>query len=369
MPGHSQARDSEQLELLIDSVSDYAIFLLDASGHVATWNRGAERIKGYTADEIIGAPYERFFTEFDRERGHPADVLATARTVGRYEEEGWRVRQDGGRFWANVVMTAVIDANGTHVGYAKVTRDLTERRHSEQALLGAQDELRRSNEELDRFATIAAHDLSEPLTTVSGFAALLESRYGSELPERAQEFLAHILASTDRMQRLISTLLDYARAGDHARRLVPVGVAEACRVVVADLSASIEAHHARVEIRVDPAFRVLADQSDVELVLQNLVANAVKFGGPPEPQVRITATLEGSTCRVVVSDDGAGIAAEDQERIFGAFQRAENATPRSGTGLGLAICERIVRRLGGSMGVDSVPTEGSRFWVSLPAVA
>jgi PAS domain S-box-containing protein len=367
MPGHSQARDSEQLELLIDSVSDYAIFLLDASGHVATWNRGAERIKGYSAADIIGRPYEQFFTPADRERGHPAEVLYAARTEGRYEEEGWRVRQDGRRFWANIVMTAVIDGSGQHVGYAKVTRDLTERRTAEQALLAAHDDLRRSNEELDRFAIVAAHDLSEPLTTVSGFAALLESRYGADLPERAREFLSHILASTDRMQRLISTLLDYARAGAQVREVEPVGVAEAARTVIADLSASIDIYHATVDVRVDPALRVLADRSDIELVLQNLIANAVKFGRPPDPRVVITAAVEGSDCRIVVSDDGAGIAAEDQERIFGAFQRAENAAPRSGTGLGLAICERIVRRLGGAMGVNSVPTQGSAFWVTLPA--
>jgi PAS domain S-box-containing protein len=367
MPGHSQAKDSEQLELLIDSVSDYAIFLLDASGLVATWNRGAERIKGYSADDIIGQPYERFFTAADRRRGHPGEVLAGARRDGRYEEEGWRVRQDGRRFWANIVMTAVYSSTGEHVGYAKVTRDLTERRTAERALLAAHDELRRSNEELDRFAIVAAHDLSEPLTTVSGFAALLESRYGTELPDRAREFLAHINSSTERMQRLISTLLDYARAGSHAREMLPVSVAEASRVVIADLGALVAHHNARIDVRIGPEVRVLADDSDVELVLQNLVANAVKFGGPPEPHVVITASRDGRDWRIMVSDDGAGIAAEDQERIFGAFQRAENAAPRSGTGLGLAICERIVRGLGGTMGVDSVPTEGSTFWLKLPA--
>jgi PAS domain S-box-containing protein len=367
MPGHSQAKDAEQLELLIDSVSDYAIFMLDANGYVATWNRGAERIKGYTAEEIIGQPYERFFTPFDRERGHPAEVLAGAVRDGRYEEEGWRIRQDGRRFWANIVMTPVYNAEGEHAGYAKVTRDLTERRAAEQSLRTAHDELRRNNEELDRFAIVAAHDLSEPLTTVSGFAALLEARYGPDLPERAQEFVSHIVSSTQRMQRLISTLLEYARAGSHARDPEPIDVADACRVVIADLGASIDHHHATIEVEVDPSVRVLADRSDVELVLQNLIANAVKFGAPPHPQVVVSASRDGGDWRIVVSDDGAGIAAEDQERIFGAFQRAENAAPRTGTGLGLAICERIVRGLGGMMGVDSVPTQGSSFWFTLPA--
>jgi PAS domain S-box-containing protein len=367
MPGHSQARDAEQLELLIDSVSDYAIFMLDASGLVSTWNRGAERIKGYTAAEIIGQPYERFFTAFDRERGHPAEILGGAVRDGRYEEEGWRVRQDGRRFWANIVMTPIYSADGEHLGYAKVTRDLTERREAEQALRTAHDELRRNNEELDRFAIVAAHDLSEPLTTVSGFAALLESRYGPDLPERAQEFVSHIVSSTERMQRLISTLLQYARAGEHAGALAPIEVAEACRVVIADLAGSIEHHSATVTVRVEPGTHVVADRSDLELVLQNLIANAVKFGRPSNPQVTVTAIREGAECRIVVTDDGAGIALADQERIFGAFQRAENAAPRTGTGLGLAICERIVRRLGGAMGVDSQPAQGSSFWVTLPA--
>jgi PAS domain S-box-containing protein len=367
MSGRSQARVSDQLELLMDSVSDYAIFLLDASGHVATWNRGAERIKGYRADQIIGQPYERFFTAIDRERGHPAEVLSGALRDGRYEEEGWRVRRDGARFWANIVMTSVRNAEGEHVGYAKVTRDLTERRAAEQALRAAHDDLRRNNEELDRFAIVAAHDLSEPLTTVSGFAQLLASRHGDELSPRAQEFLSHITSSTERMQRLIGTLLDYARAGVHARATEAIDVAECCHVVIADLGAAIAHQEAEIVVAVGPGVRVLADRSDVELVLQNLIVNGIKFGGPARPRVEISARRENADWRIVVADDGVGIADEDQERIFAPFQRGDGVAPRSGTGLGLAICERIVRRLGGTMGVESTPGAGSRFWLTLSA--
>lgn len=367
MPGHPEAREAQQLELLVDSVSDYAIFMLDASGHVATWNRGAERTKGYRSDEIIGQPYERFFTAEDRARGLPGHVLATALREGRFEGEGWRVRSDGTRFWASVVMTVVIDGSGRHVGYAKVTRDLTERRDAEQALRAAHDRLRRNNEELDRFAIVAAHDLSEPLTTVAGFAALLASRHGDELSPRAREFLAHITGSTDRMQRLIETLLTYARAGAHARAPEPIDVRGACDVVIGALAGTIGRREAEIDVDVDADARVLADQSDIELVLQNLIANAIKFGRPERPRVTVTTTRSGPDWRIVVADDGVGIAPADQVRIFGAFQRADSDTARSGTGLGLAICDRIVRRLGGDLGVDSAPGQGSRFWMTLPA--
>src|SRR4051812_41643765 len=156
--------------------------MLDPDGVVVTWNRGAERIKGYRADEIIGRHFSTFYTPEAMARDHPSHELKTAIEVGRFEEEGWRVRKDGSRFWASVVITALLDSEGGHVGFGKVTRDVSRRRAVQQALL-------RSNADLQRFAALAAHDLPEPLRTIGGFADLIDRRYADQLPADAVPLL------------------------------------------------------------------------------------------------------------------------------------------------------------------------------------
>jgi PAS domain S-box-containing protein len=362
--------DLDQFRRLVASVRDYAIFMLDTGGHVATWNAGAENIKGYVEAEIIGRHFSVFYTADDRAREHPAHELEIAARDGRYEEEGWRVRKDGSPFWASVVITAVRDDHGILIGFAKVTRDLTARRAAEEALREAHARLRRSNEELDRFAVVAAHDLSEPLNTVGGFAALLRDVLPPDLPDRAAEYLDHITTSAARMQDLIAGLLDYARSGETARAAQAVDARTAALNVVDDLAAAIREHGADVVVRLEPATLVLADRSDLEMVLRNLVSNAIKFGDPETPRVEVTAEpVDDGAWRIVVSDDGIGIDTVDHARIFEAFERADPKPATAGTGLGLAICERIVRRSGGTIGVDSTPGRGSRFWFSLPRAA
>ncbi len=176
---------------LVSSVRDYAIFMLDPAGHIRSWNAGAQHLKGYEPEEIIGRHFSTFYTAEDRERRHPEHELEIAVREGRYEEEGWRLRKDGSAFWASVTITAVRDESGRLTGFAKVTRDLTERRRNEQALQKAVEELRLSNAELDRFASIAAHDMTDPLRTISGFAEVLLE--GDPTAEEAQEYTQHIL--------------------------------------------------------------------------------------------------------------------------------------------------------------------------------
>ncbi len=166
-------RELTEFRRLVSSVRDYAIFMLDPAGHVLSWNAGAQRLKGYEHEEIIGRHFSTFYTAEDRARDHPANELRIAVRDGRYAEEGWRIRKDGGRFWASVTITAVRDEDGRLTGFAKVTRDLTERKRNEEALQKAVEELRAANEELDRFAIVAAHDMADPLRTISGFAEVL----------------------------------------------------------------------------------------------------------------------------------------------------------------------------------------------------
>ena len=364
----TQAR-MQQLALLIESVTDYAIFLLDPAGYVVSWNPGAQRIKGYTEEEIVGKHFSTFYTQADRDRRHPDHELEIADAEGRYEEESWRVRKDGSRFWANVVITAIRDESGDLLGYGKVTRDLTMRRDAEQGLREAEDELRQSNEELNRFASVAAHDLNEPLRTIAGLSDLLVKRHGDKLPEDGQEFLAHMSSSAERMGRLIDNLLAYARAGRQPRTTEPVAVLAAVQRVVDDLTAAIAERSADIIVDIAEDVRVDAEQSDVELVLQNLISNALKFGDPDAPRVELSCRREGPCWQIAVGDNGVGMDAEQQAHIFEAFHRAHDDRELRGTGLGLAICERIVHRHGGTITVESQPGRGSRFLVELRASA
>ena len=356
---------SGQLRLLVDSVLDYAIFVLDPGGHVATWNLGAQRIKGYEAEEIVGQHFRRFYTDEDRAREHPEFELATAARDGRFEEEGWRVRKDGSRFWANVVITALHDPDGTLVGYGKVTRDLTARRDAEASLLSAQAKLRESNDELRRFAAVAAHDLNGPLISVHSLVEILRLREGERLSSGVHELLDQISGAVNRMQELIEDLLTYA-SFEHAEPVCSsFNVVATVRSVLSDLGGVIAERGADITVEIPLDAEVLAEPTGLAVLLQNLVSNAVKFADDQSPRVAIDAQPTGGGWRVTVADNGEGIDAHDQERIFDAFQRLPSAQRLPGTGLGLAICRRVVERAGGNLGVDSAPGRGSRFWFAL----
>jgi PAS domain S-box-containing protein len=357
----------EQFRWLVLGVRDYAIFLLDPTGHISTWNSGAENIKGYTAEEIVGQHFSRFYTDEDRAIGHPAAELEIAARVGRHEEEGWRVRKDGTHFWANVVLNAVRDDQGELLGFAKVTRDLTERRASDDALRAANQRLARTNRELDRFAAVAAHDLQEPLRTVAGFAEILAERHVDGLDERGRAFVGHISAGVDRMQRLVDDLLGYAKAAEAVPAAGSVGLEAATTTVLAELSATIGARDAELVLELVPGVAVRAHPRDVEAALRNLISNAVKFADLKRPVVTVRATTVERDVRVEVVDNGIGVDPEDRPRLFRPFQRLHSAAEYPGSGLGLAIAQRVVERNGGAIGVDSVAGRGSCFWFRLPA--
>jgi PAS domain S-box-containing protein len=359
---------NEQLDeyrRLVASVRDYAIFMLDPAGHIMSWNRGARQLKGYEPGEVVGRHFSIFYTAEDRARDHPAAELEIAGREGRYEEEGWRVRKDGTTFWASVTITAVRDDDGRLTGFAKVTRDLTARKRADDALRQAVEELRRANAELDRFASFAAHDMTGPLSTIAGFARLL-MRAG--LPPAQAEYAEHIRTTSERLADMLERLLSYARAGQEQAVAAPVDLARATGQVLADLAGPIADRGVDLTVAVPPEARVMADARDVGLVLQNLIANAVKFAGAERPRVTVAAQDPGDgSWLVTVEDNGSGIAEADRERVFRAFERVGAAGERPGHGLGLAICQRLVERHHGTIGVDSEPGRGSRFWFVLPA--
>jgi len=355
-----------ELRLLVETVPDYAIFLLDLEGRVASWNKGAERINGYRREEILGQHFSIFYTREDVARNHPAEELQIAAREGRFEEEGWRVRQDGSLLWASVVIVALRDAHGALTGYGKVTRDLTERRRAQEEVESAYKELSRSNAELERFAGSAAHDMAEPLATVAGFADLLAGVYADSLPAEARQYLDEIMAAATRMRHLIDRLLTYARAGAPPPRSESVALPDVVHHVLSSLTTPIERRGAEIRVALPSDARVLADADGVELVLQNMISNALKFGDPVKPEIEVAGRRGDQGWQVSVSDNGIGIAPAQQDLVFRAFHQLNHREAYPGTGLGLAICQRIVESNGGQIGVDSELGKGSRFWFTLP---
>jgi PAS domain S-box-containing protein len=349
----------ERFHLLVEGIKDYAIVFLEPDGRVASWNPGAERMQGYPAEEIIGQSVARFYTAEDVASGAPAHNLAQSAAEGHYQAEGWRLRKDGSRFWAEIAIDALRDEAGRLQGFAKLTRDISARKRVE-------DDLRRSNEDLERFAYVASHDLQEPLRMVGSFVQLLAKRYQGKLDADADEFIGYALDGALRMQRLIEDLLAYSRVGTRGAALVATDANAVLDRVIATLRLAIE--EAGASVTSDRLPTIPADPGQLEHVFLNLVSNALKFRGAEPPRVHVSAVRTNGEWRFSVQDNGIGMERQYFERIFVIFQRLHGRTDYPGTGIGLAIAKKIVERHGGRIWVESEPGSGATFFFTLPAV-
>jgi PAS domain S-box-containing protein len=354
----------ERFRLLVDSIQDYAIYLMDLEGRVSSWNAGAERITGFRATEIVGQDYARFFAPEDVAANKPATELETARREGRFAGEGWRIRKDGTRFWAGVVLTAARDGAGRLIGFAKVTRDLTERKAAEERQEALVRDLQRSNKDLEQFAFFASHDLQEPLRKISIYGEFLEG-FAPKIDPEAARLVGSMLSATRRMREMISKILEYSRLGREERALEPVDLTVAVGQALADLDSAIK--KAGAEIAVDKLPVVKASPSDIGRLLENLIGNAVKFHKASSPKVRVFAERAGAEWKIGVRDEGIGIPAEYVREIFEPFRRLHHRGEFEGSGLGLAICKRIVELHRGRIWVESEAGKGSTFFFTLPA--
>jgi PAS domain S-box-containing protein len=476
----------EQYRMLLDGIENYAIFMMDPQGRILSWNAGAERIKGYKADEIIGRNFSCFFPPENIARGRPEEMLRKTAASGRHEEQGMRVRKDGSRFLASVTLTALRDPDGTLRGFSEFSHDLSETKESEAryrglleaapdamvvvnqggeiVLLNVQaerqfgyrrdelvgqkvkniipegfaerliaddlrsaedalaqqigtgieltglrkdgsafpielmlsplesaegilvtaairditarrtaaanllqkvEELKRSNAELEQFASIASHDLQEPLRMVASYTQLLSRRYKGKLDSDADEFIAFAVDGASRMQRLIQDLLAYSRVGTRGSDLLDISSEDALQQALLNLRGAIE--ESRALVTHDPLPNVLADEMQLVQLFQNLVGNAIKYQGPGVPRVHVAAARNGGKkWSFSVQDNGLGIEPQYFERIFGMFQRLHKREAFAGTGIGLAICKKIVEQHGGSISVESKPGQGSTFRFALP---
>jgi hypothetical protein len=355
---------TDQFRLLVESVRDYAIFLLDADGYVRSWNAGAERIKGYTASEIIGKHFSTFYLEEAVRSGHPHEELRIAAADGRYEEEGWRVRKDGSTFWANVVITALRDRSGELVGFAKVTRDLTERKKAEEhrAKLRAAEEAVAVREE---FMRVASHELKTPLTGIKmGVQVLRRSFKHAKVTEGQTLAINTIGAQVDKLARLVGRLLDTTRleAGMLPLDRVEVDLVQLVRTAVEQAGVITDKHDLVVTTGLERLV-VHADSIRIEEVLSNLIDNAIKYS-PSGGRIEVGLDQGQGSAIITVRDHGIGVAPEDRSKLFERFYQAH--PDRSGMGLGLHITRSFVEMHGGTISVEFPQDGGTRFVVTLP---
>ncbi|HSP18060.1 MAG TPA: PAS domain-containing sensor histidine kinase [Myxococcaceae bacterium] len=357
----------DRFRALVASVKDYAIFMLDPSGRIESWNAGAEQTKGYTAGEILGEHISRFYTPEDLARGLPQILLSAAARDGRVENEGWRLRKDGTRFWADVIITSLLDDSGRLVGFAKVTRDLTERLHAqqEQVRLAHAEEAVRLR---DEFLSIAAHELRTPLSAVQlQLQSLLERPEG--LDPRAKSKVERACRSGERLVKLVDTLLDVSRISNGSLTLTSstFDLTEAVQEVVERFGLHAEQARSTVSVRSDGATWGSWDRLRIEQVVTNLLTNALKYAaGTP---VELSVAGEANTVVLTVTDRGPGIPQSERDRIFRRFERAAPMRNFGGLGLGLYVARQIVEAHGGEITIAPGHSVGVQFAIRLPRQA
>jgi len=347
----------ERFRSLVGSVKDYAISMLDPAGLVTSWNAGAERIKGYTSEDILGQHFSRFYPPEDVRDGKPARALRVAVAGGSWEDEGWRVRKDGSRFMANVVITAVSDASGKLVGFAKVTRDVTERYLAEAAL-------KLSNRELEAFSYSVAHDLRAPLRGMNGFAQVLLDTYKDKLDAEGRDWLQEILSNARKMGELIDALLSLARVTRSDLKPERVDLSAVAHAAATAIASADPARS--VELVIEPGLVAEIDPRLARAIFDNLLGNAWKFTrGTLGARVAVGLSKDGAPT-FFVRDNGAGFDMAFTSKLFGPFQRLHTVGEFPGTGIGLATVQRIVHRHGGRIWAEGAVNQGATFYFTLP---
>ncbi|MFC6996764.1 PAS domain-containing sensor histidine kinase [Rufibacter roseus] len=349
----------ERSRMLIDSVKDYAIIMLNPEGLVTSWNTGAERIKGYKASDILGKHFSTFYAREAIESGFPQFELAKAIEKGRFEDEGWRLRKDGTAFWANVVLTPVYNSENRLLGFAKITRDLTERRRNEE-LTQKNQELVRINNDLDTFVYTASHDLKLPIVNLEGLLSALKEDLGEEAVKH-QEILSMMEGSASNLKRVITDLADITKLKQDRERAEVVDLPEMVEEVKSSLRELIYLSNAKVEMGDFSFDKMKYSRKNLRSILYNLISNAIKYAHPERaPQVQIsTYKTKLEECVLSVADNGLGIPDNQRHKIFGMYKRAHNHV--EGSGIGLYLVKRILENSGDRISVESELGRGSVF--------
>jgi len=358
-----QVATSERFKVLVESVQDYAIFLLDTRGRISSWNEGARRIKGYEEHEILGKHFSAFYPQEDIETGKPERELRMARESGHVEDEGWRVRKDGSRFFALVVITALYDPSGKLTGYAKVTRDITARQLDRQRLL----DLERSK---SAFLNLVAHELRSPLTVLRGYLSMFRDAKPERRRELEERSLPALEAKTIEMSRLVDQMVEVARLEEGSLRLrtdrVDLSTVADQAVDLARALEELPGH--RIVFEPFPGeLNVVGDAERIQMIFSNILSNAIKYS-PSGTEVTVILDKTRELGRVAINDQGVGIPLSDQVRLFSRFMRVDrpNSDHVPGTGMGLYLSRELARRMGGDLVLQWSGSGGSSFALLMP---
>jgi len=384
----SLRKSEERYHLMVEEVEDYAILYLNNKGFIENWNKGAEKIKGYKAEEIIGKNFSVFYTEYDRNNNLPQYLLKQAMETGRAAQQGWRVRKDGTNFWASVVITAVHNEAKDVIGFSKVTHDLTEKKQSEDQIKAYTEELEDKNEELEKmnkelqsFAYISSHDLQEPLRKIQTFSTQIVEKELQNLSPEGRDKFQRMQNAAKRMQTLIEDLLTYSRTTTSERKFEKTDLKKIIDEVKDDLKEEIQKKKATVEVKKMCEAKVIPFQ--FRQLVQNLLSNSLKFAKSNElPVIKIedeiakgaklhNENLDPDTiyCHIRFSDNGIGFEPQYKEKIFEVFQRLHGKEQYNGTGVGLAIVKKIVENHNGLITATAEPGKGASFDIYFPAEA
>jgi PAS domain S-box-containing protein len=346
-----------------------------------SWNPGAERIKGYRAEEIIGQHFSRFYTEENIREGLPESELREGAEKGRSEGEGWRVRKDGSRFWASVITNAVRNAQGELLGFVKITRDVTARKEADERIQKLNEELRQradllevANKDLEAFSYSVSHDLRAPLRHIHGFVELLQKSPVLQGDELSRRQMSVISGAAKQMGRLIDDLLDFSRTGRVEMHPIEINMREMIDQIIRDRE--MECQERKVTWEIKPLSGVTGDPNLLRLVWVNLLDNALKYTRPrQEAKIEIgqlsrneAGAAEGERV-FYVRDNGVGFDMQYVSKLFGVFQRLHRAEDFEGTGIGLANVQRIIHRHGGRIWAEGRVNFGATFYFSLPVTA
>ncbi|MBL7933570.1 MAG: PAS domain S-box protein [Bacteroidia bacterium] len=372
------ARATNLYQRMIEEIQDYAIIILDEKGIIQNWNKGAQSIKGYTEQEIVGRHFSVFYFEEDLETSLPQRLLQIAEREGRAVNEGWRRRKDNTRFWGSITITAVHDDHNNVIGYCKVTRDLSDKKAADEQIKAYNAELEMQNKELEQFAYIASHDLQEPLRKIQTFAGIIQEHIDDK--DFVKRYFSKLDASAHRMAELVRSLLEYSRLSKYRsdvtdRQAVDLNevladIKQDFELLIGDKKASIVSEYLPV---------VIGRRIQLGQLFANLISNSLKFC-MKDPVIKISSktvnkdkiaqapeTLaDGKYYSISFEDNGIGFEQQYDKVIFALFQRLHGKQDYAGTGIGLALCKKIVENHKGFISASGKPGQGAKFTVYLP---
>lgn len=353
---------------MIDEVQDYAIILLDTEGNIQNWNKGAQKIKGYSEKEILGQNFSIFYLPKDREDGLPFSLISLASSNGRASHEGWRMRKDGSAFWGNVVITALHDENQNVIGFTKVTRDLTERKLAEEQKDRDAKSIELQNKQLEEFAYVTSHDLQEPIRKIRTFINLAKKNIDDQ--DSVAAYLEKMDRSAERMVLLIKDVLAFSRLSHDHSEFAEVDLNKILSGVLSEFEMLLGEKEAKVSIGDMPIIKGIPIQ--IHQLFSNLISNAIKFNRSV-PEIIISSAIvpadnmqSAPDCSISVADNGIGFSQQYAEQAFQPFKRLTSEF--EGTGIGLSLCKRIVENHKGSIAVSSEPDKGTVIQILLPGI-